>query len=50
MTIGHIGYWAAVTVGLGCLVVVVSLIVIRLHADRDERRTRSCGHRCGGTS
>jgi len=40
MTIGHIGYWAAVTVGLGCLVVVVSLIVIRLHADRDERRTQ----------
>ena len=40
MTIGHIGYWAAVTVGLGCLVVVVSLVVIRLHADREERRTR----------
>ena len=40
MTIGHIGYWAAVTVGLGCLVVVISLIVIRLHADATERRTR----------
>lgn len=40
MTLGHIGYWAAVTVGLGCLVLVVSLVVIRLHADRDEWRTR----------
>ena len=40
MTIGHIGYWAAVTVGLGCLVVVISLVVIRLHADATERRTR----------
>ena len=40
MTLGHIGYWAAVTVGLGCLVVVISLVVIRLHADADERRTR----------
>ncbi|QBR91733.1 HEAT repeat domain-containing protein [Nocardioides euryhalodurans] len=39
MTIGHIGYWAAVTIGLGCLVVVISLIVIRLHADREERLT-----------
>ena len=38
MSIGHIGYWAAVTVGLGCLVVVVSLVVIRLHADAAERR------------
>lgn len=38
MTIGHIGYWAAVTIGLGCLVVVVSLVLVRLHADRDERR------------
>ena len=40
MTIGHIGYWAAVTVGLGCLVVIVSLVVIRLHADRQELRTQ----------
>ncbi|HYH34697.1 MAG TPA: HEAT repeat domain-containing protein [Nocardioides sp.] len=40
MTVGHIGYWAAVIIGLGCLTVVVSLVVIRLHADRDERRTR----------
>ena len=40
MTIGHIGYWAAVTIGLGCLVVVGSLVVIRLHADAAERRTQ----------
>ena len=40
MTLGHIGYWAAVTVGLGCLVVVVSLVAIRLHADAVERRTQ----------
>jgi len=40
MTVGHIGYWAAVTVGLGCLLVVVSLIAIRWHADAAERRTR----------
>jgi HEAT repeat protein len=40
MTIGHIGYWAAVTVGLGCLLVVVSLVVVRLHADAAERRAR----------
>jgi hypothetical protein len=38
MTLGHIGYWAAVTIGLGCLVVVCSLVVIRLHADAAERR------------
>jgi hypothetical protein len=40
MTIGHIGYWAAVTIGLGCLVVVISLVVVRLHADAAERRTQ----------
>jgi hypothetical protein len=39
MTTSHIGYWAAVTTGLGCLTVVISLVAIRLHADRDERRT-----------
>lgn len=41
MTIGHIGYSAAVIIGLGCLTVVISLVVIRLHADRDERRTHA---------
>jgi len=40
MTSGHIGYAAAVTVGLGCLLVVVALVVIRLHADAAERRTQ----------
>jgi HEAT repeat protein len=40
MTVGHIGYWAAVTIGLGCLVVVALLVAVRLHADRRERRTR----------
>ncbi len=38
MTVGHIGYWAAVTIGLGCLVVISCLVVVRLRADRRERR------------
>ena len=43
MTVGHIGYWAAVTVGLGCVVVVLALVLVRVHADRVERRTRGLG-------
>lgn len=38
MTIGHIGYWAAVTLGIACLLVIVALVLVRLFADRSERR------------
>lgn len=38
MSAGHIGYWAAVTLGLGCLAVIVVLIAVRLYADRAELR------------
>lgn len=38
MTVDHIGYWAAVIVGLGCLTLIVSLVLIRLLEDRAEAR------------
>lgn len=38
MSVGHIGYWAAVTLGIACLLVIVLLVLVRLFADRAERR------------